>query len=94
MRRILGTLLAAAVTVLGAVVGVSAPAQAAGHTPVVFVHGYTGNASNWVTAEAVFAAAGYSSNEMFAFNYNSYGDNKTNAASLASASSSACPCLS
>ncbi|MBD2900179.1 triacylglycerol lipase [Spirillospora sp. NPDC000708] len=84
MRRILGTLLTAAVTVLGAVVGVSAPAHAAGHTPVVFVHGYTGNASNWVTAEAVFAAAGYSSNEMFAFNYNSYGDNKTNAASLAS----------
>ncbi|GAA0351998.1 triacylglycerol lipase [Actinoallomurus spadix] len=84
MRRALGSLLAAVLAAVGVVFGTVGTAHAAGHTPVVFVHGYTGSASNWVTAEAVFQAAGYSSNELYAFNYDSYGDNRTNAASLAS----------
>ncbi|MFG3157915.1 esterase/lipase family protein [Streptomyces sp. NPDC048219] len=53
-------------------------------TPVVFVHGYTGNASNWVTAMSVFRLNGWSSSNLFAYEYNSYGDNVTNARGLAS----------
>lgn len=53
-------------------------------TPVVFVHGYTGNASNWVTAMSVFQLNGWSSSKLFAYEYNSYGNNVTNAQGLAS----------
>ncbi|WP_225631276.1 esterase/lipase family protein [Streptomyces solaniscabiei] len=53
-------------------------------TPVVFVHGYTGNASNWVTAMSVFRLNGWASSDLFAYEYNSYGDNVTNARGLAS----------
>ncbi|MFF5897208.1 esterase/lipase family protein [Streptomyces argenteolus] len=53
-------------------------------TPVVFVHGYTGNASNWVTAMGVFQLNGWSSSNLFAYEYNSYGNNITNAQGLAS----------
>ncbi len=86
MRRSLGIFLAA---VLAAVTcGLSAAqtgtANAATHTPVVFVHGYTGSASNWTTAEAVFQAGGYSSGELFAYQYNWAQSNKTSAAGLAS----------
>ncbi|MEU0130148.1 alpha/beta fold hydrolase [Streptomyces sp. NPDC006289] len=52
-------------------------------TPVVFVHGYTGNASNWVTAMSVFQLNGWSSSKLFAYEYNSYGNNITNAQGLA-----------
>ncbi|MEU1349879.1 alpha/beta hydrolase [Streptomyces sp. NPDC005786] len=52
-------------------------------TPVVFVHGYTGNASNWVTARSVFQLNGWSSSKLFAYEYNSYGNNVTNAQGLA-----------
>ncbi|MFB8030878.1 esterase/lipase family protein [Streptomyces sp. NPDC056465] len=53
-------------------------------TPVVFVHGYTGNASNWVTAKSVFQLNGWSSSKLFTYDYNSYGNNITNAQGLAS----------
>ncbi|MFF9497039.1 esterase/lipase family protein [Streptomyces flaveolus] len=53
-------------------------------TPVVFVHGYTGDASNWVTAMSVFRLNGWSSSDLFAYEYDSYGDNVTNARGLAS----------
>ncbi|MFF4244199.1 esterase/lipase family protein [Streptomyces sp. NPDC001822] len=53
-------------------------------TPVVFVHGYTGSASNWVTAMGVFQLNGWSSSRLFAYEYNSYGNNITNAQGLAS----------
>ncbi|BBH68464.1 lipase [Actinoplanes sp. OR16] len=59
------------------------PATAAPGTPVVFVHGYTGSASNWTTAISVFRAGGYASSELFAYEYNSYGNNITNAQGLA-----------
>ncbi|HEY8372640.1 MAG TPA: triacylglycerol lipase [Pseudonocardiaceae bacterium] len=80
MRRILGLLVACLALVGFTGVGT---AQAAGRTPVIFVHGYTGSASNWLAAMAVFRAAGYSSNELFAYEYNSYGDNVENAQGLA-----------
>ncbi|MFI6035985.1 esterase/lipase family protein [Streptomyces sp. NPDC051315] len=52
-------------------------------TPVVFVHGYTGSASNWVTAMSVFRLNGWSSSNLFAYEYDSYGNNVTNAQGLA-----------
>ncbi|GAA2991178.1 triacylglycerol lipase [Streptomyces drozdowiczii] len=52
-------------------------------TPVVFVHGYTGSASNWVTAMSVFRLNGWSGSHLFAYEYDSYGDNITNAQGLA-----------
>ncbi|MFE9782599.1 esterase/lipase family protein [Streptomyces sp. NPDC005775] len=52
-------------------------------TPVVFVHGYTGNASNWVTARSVFQLNGWSGSKLFAYEYNSYGNNVANAQGLA-----------
>ncbi|MFD6532722.1 esterase/lipase family protein [Streptomyces sp. NPDC060184] len=62
----------------------SASAQALStSTPVVFVHGYTGSASNWVTAKSVFQLNGWSSSNLFAYEYNSYGNNITNAQGLA-----------
>jgi triacylglycerol lipase len=70
------------VALLGAL-GLAAPAHAAPTTPVVFVHGFAGSAANWTTAKAVFQAGGYSSDQLFAYEYNSYGDNRTNAAGLA-----------
>ncbi|GAA3275627.1 alpha/beta fold hydrolase [Dactylosporangium vinaceum] len=81
MRRILVLLLVSA----AALFAVPAPGAhaATARRPVVFVHGYTGSASNWVTAEALFRAAGYSSSELFAYEYNSYGSNVTNAQGLA-----------
>jgi triacylglycerol lipase len=83
MRRILGTFLAVALAALFAA-GLTGSANAATHTPVVFVHGYTGSASNWTTAETVFQAGGYSSGELFAYQYNWAQSNKTSAAGLAS----------
>ena len=82
MRRIL-VLLAALVTAF-TVLGPAPSASAAPTRPVVFVHGYTGSASNWITAMSVFRAAGYSSDQLFAYEYNSYGNNEQNAAGLAS----------
>lgn len=52
-------------------------------TPVVFVHGYTGDASNWVTAKSVFQLNGWAGSKLFAYEYDSYGDNVANAQGLA-----------
>lgn len=39
--------------------------------PVLFVHGYTGNASNWDTMKARFVADGWESNRLFAYTFSS-----------------------
>jgi len=80
MRRLV-VLLAAVLAAL--VLSPVRPASAAPGTPVIFVHGYTGSASNWVTAMSVFRAGGYPSSQLFAYEYNSYGNNITNAQGLA-----------
>ncbi|MGP2440305.1 esterase/lipase family protein [Streptomyces sp. JW3] len=97
-RRLLGVLVAAtaALTLFSpasaaAEADTAAPAAPAAaaqplstSSPVVFVHGYTGNASNWVTAMSVFRLNGWSSSHLFAYEYDSYGNNVTNAQGLAS----------
>ncbi|MEV1287614.1 alpha/beta fold hydrolase [Micromonospora sp. NPDC049679] len=81
MRRIFGILLAALTLVT---VGPLPSAQAAAaRTPVIFVHGFGGSASNWTTAKSVFRSAGYSDSELFTYDYNSSQSNETSAAGLA-----------
>lgn len=80
MRRLV-VLLAVVVTALA--LSPAQPAAAAPGTPVIFVHGYTGSASNWTTAIAVFRAGGYPSSQLFTYEYNSYGNNVSNAQGLA-----------
>ncbi|MFG2432693.1 esterase/lipase family protein [Streptomyces sp. NPDC048590] len=92
-RRLLGLLASAAVafslfsaapTAGAAETTAAAPASTLStSTPVVFVHGYTGNASNWVTAKSVFQLNGWSSSKLFTYDYNSYGNNINNAQGLA-----------
>ncbi|MGB3441534.1 MAG: alpha/beta fold hydrolase [Actinophytocola sp.] len=82
MRRILGAVLAFVAAF--AVFSPAPSASASTSTPVVFVHGYTGSASNWTTAMSVFRGQGWSSSNLFAYEYNSYGSNVTNARGLAS----------
>ncbi len=51
--------------------------------PIVFVHGYSGSASNWDTMESRLLNDGEPSCAMFKFSYNSLGDsNVTSAQSL------------
>ncbi len=86
MRRLRTLLLAVLSTVAIAASGTASSAHAAttsGRTPVVFVHGFVGNASNWVAAEAVFAADGYSPGDMFAYQYDWSQSNAASAAGLA-----------
>ncbi|MFC4911776.1 esterase/lipase family protein [Actinomadura gamaensis] len=80
--RLLALVAALAAAVLSLSPAPSATAATA-HTPVVFVHGYTGNSTNWSTAIALFESAGYSSNELYAFNYNWAQSNKISAQQLA-----------
>jgi triacylglycerol lipase len=39
------------------------------HDPILFVHGYGGNVSNFCTMIAAFRADGWSDNELYAYNY-------------------------
>jgi triacylglycerol lipase len=88
MRRAIGILIMCLALSAGSLLAVApalagATAGAAGHTPVIFVHGFGGSASSWTTTEAVFEAAGYRNDELFTYDYNSYGDNRVNAQGLA-----------
>ncbi|MQY02813.1 esterase/lipase family protein [Actinomadura macrotermitis] len=82
MRKILG-FAAALIAALFLAAPVPQASAATTHTPVVFVHGFSGSASNWTTAIASFRSAGYSSDELYAFQYNWAASNKTSAAQLA-----------
>lgn len=81
MRR-LGLLLVTVLAGIGLSLAPAAPAQAATHTPVVFVHGFAGDSSNWLAAIANFRAAGYASSELYTYDYNWAGNNVTNARGL------------
>ncbi|ACY99099.1 MULTISPECIES: esterase/lipase family protein [Thermomonospora] len=82
MRRLIGILVA--LVTACATLAVAPAAHAAPTRPVIFVHGYTGSASNWITAMSVFRSMGYRSDQLFAYEYNSYGNNVQNAQGLAS----------
>ncbi|MET9452352.1 esterase/lipase family protein [Streptomyces cinerochromogenes] len=85
MRRLRTILLAVLSAVALAAFGMTSAADAAtsSRTPVIFVHGFTGNAGNWAAAEALFRADGYSAGDLFAYDYNWTQSNATSAAGLA-----------
>ncbi|MFF4253605.1 esterase/lipase family protein [Streptomyces sp. NPDC001663] len=61
----------------------AAPAHAATHNPIVFVHGLSSSASSWDDWIADFEADGYSSSELFAWSYDWSQSNVTTAQHLA-----------
>lgn len=79
-RRLLTIVLAGLIAAATVLIGTPAFAQT--RTPVVFVHGYGGSASNWNTAQTVFRADGYSSSLLFTYDYNSNTDLTRSAAGL------------
>ncbi|MCX2734371.1 lipase [Saccharopolyspora sp. NFXS83] len=80
MRRFFAVLLGCVAALAFIPAGV---ANAEGKTPVVFVHGYTGSTSNWVTAMGAFRVAGYSDDELYSYEYNWALSNERSAAGLA-----------
>ncbi|GAA2366166.1 lipase [Catellatospora methionotrophica] len=71
---------AALVAAAALVVAPAAPANAATSTPVIFVHGFIGNSSNWTTALSVFRAGGFT--RLYTYDYNWAGSNQISAAGL------------
>ncbi|MGW3121081.1 esterase/lipase family protein [Streptomyces sp. NPDC001107] len=61
----------------------AAPARAATHNPIVFVHGLSGDSSSWNDWVADFEADGYSSSELYAWSYDWGQSNATTAQQLA-----------
>lgn len=76
MRRIVTVLLPALLLALLVALPPVSPAHAAtARQPILFVHGWSGSASNWNTMADRFRAAGYTSAELFQWSYNSAQDN-------------------
>ncbi|HMG44971.1 MAG TPA: hypothetical protein VK611_26800 [Acidimicrobiales bacterium] len=63
--------------VLAAMVASEAPASAAPHDPILFVHGWNSSASTFNTMVGRFRSAGYTGNELMAITYNSNTSNRT-----------------
>lgn len=88
MRRHIRTVVAGVATcVTGfaiALLGAAAPAQAAGHDPVVFVHGYWGNDWNWGVMVDSFRADGWTDDELHVWDYDTGQSNVTTAGQLKS----------
>lgn len=72
---------ALALGVLAAGLGLSGAAMA--QEPIIFVHGYSGSASNFDAMVARFTASGYPRSKLYGFDYNSLtSSDRTSAASL------------
>ncbi len=52
------------------------------HDPILFVHGYAGNGSNFETMKARFKADGWQDFELYAYNYSFISSNATSAAEI------------
>ncbi len=71
--------------VFAVLVALLAPAaSASAQDPILFVHGWSGNASNWSVMIARFQADGYPASHLRAFTYNSAQSNVTTASVVAS----------
>ena len=57
--------------------------SASHHDPILFVHGYTSNASAWDTMKSRFVADGWESNRLFAYTFSSTQSNATVAQAVA-----------
>jgi triacylglycerol esterase/lipase EstA (alpha/beta hydrolase family) len=83
LRRAVTCVSAVAATLLLSLSLSAAPAQAATHNPVLFVHGLSSSASSWDEWITDFKADGYSSSELFAWSYDWKQSNVTTAQQLA-----------
>ena len=81
-RRIATALSAIAGSLLLSLPLATTPAHAAGHQPIVFVHGLSGDASGWDDWIADFKADGYTSSELYAWSYDWTKSNVTTASQL------------
>ncbi|MFL1378771.1 MULTISPECIES: esterase/lipase family protein [unclassified Nocardiopsis] len=83
MKRLLSVLSA---LVLAAVLSFAqaAPAAAASHAPVIFIHGFAGKGEQWSTMRSQLVAAGYPQNRLHVFTYDWLRSNKTIAGQLSS----------
>lgn len=52
------------------------------HDPILFVHGYGGNSSNWDTMKSRFLADGWQDFELYSYNYSVITSNATSAAEI------------
>ncbi|MFJ2832396.1 esterase/lipase family protein [Streptomyces sp. NPDC087263] len=82
MRRI-AAFFSTVAAVLLLSLSLSAPAQAATHNPVVFVHGLSSSASSWDDWIADFKADGYTDSQLYAWSYSWGQSNVTTAQQLA-----------
>ncbi|MPY55814.1 esterase/lipase family protein [Streptomyces spongiae] len=82
MRRIATALTTVASTLLLSLTFSAAPARAAAHNPVVFVHGLSSSASSWDEWRDYFLADGYTSSELDAWSYDWGQSNVTTAQQL------------
>ncbi|MFD4523911.1 esterase/lipase family protein [Streptomyces sp. NPDC058470] len=82
MRRI-AAFFSTVAAVLLLSLSLSAPAQAATHNPVIFVHGLNSSASSWDDWIADFKADGYTDSQLYAWSYSWGQSNVTTAQQLA-----------
>lgn len=82
MRRI-ATFISTVAAALLLSLSLSAPAQAATHNPVIFVHGLSSSSSSWDDWIADFKADGYTDSELYAWSYSWGQSNVTTAQQLA-----------
>ncbi|MFF5498648.1 esterase/lipase family protein [Streptomyces aquilus] len=84
MRRMSAAVSAVVTSLLLSLSLSAAPAQAATHDPIVFVHGLSSDASSWDDWIADFKADGYTSSQLYAFSYDWSKSNVTTAGQLSS----------
>ncbi|MFI9831343.1 esterase/lipase family protein [Streptomyces sp. NPDC051913] len=84
MRRMSAAVSAVVTSLLLSLSLSAAPAQAATHDPIVFVHGLSSDASSWDDWIADFKADGYTSSQLYAFSYDWSKSNVTTASQLSS----------
>jgi triacylglycerol lipase len=78
-RRLAAFASAVAVCIAGAAL---APASSLAVDPILFVHGWSGSASNWNTMIGRFEKDGYAKSHLRAYSYNTSQSNKTTAETI------------
>lgn len=78
-RRLTALVSAIAICITGAALS---PAGALALDPILFVHGWSGSASNWNTMIGRFEKDGYAKSQLRAYSYNTSQSNKTTAETI------------
>ena len=79
MKRLTAFVSVIAICITGAALS---PAGALALDPILFVHGWSGSASNWNTMIGRFEKDGYSKSQLRAYSYNTSQSNKTTAETI------------